>query len=521
MNSRLFIKDNLDLILILTLYSLLAVISLKYFNIIGCDEIAYINIAHGYAIGDFSDAINGYWSPLYSWLLTPFFISGFTPLYGVYASKTLALIIGFFTIISLKLLSNVLNMSKISQRSMLFSLMFVILFFALMFSTPDLLVVFLIVTYLSVIFKSDYVDKLIYGVLCGFIGALAYLSKSYAFPFFLAHFILFNIIYYFKDVNSLKKKNILKNLILGLSVFFIISGVWTGLISEKYDKITISTSGEYNHALVGPSYPIHPAFYQGLYKPPNNISNSIWDDLSYVKMNQWSPFESWNSFNRQITILENNAIFAIKIIESFFLIAVILVIATIIFIWKSKSNKITKEKLIYLLITMIIYTFGYCFIAVEWRYLWLISVLLMISGFFIIDNIAKNKEITLNLRNILLILLICGIIIQPLQSIIQLSNEDNSFFDLSEKLKDGYNITGSIASNKWGNTLIISYYMNTKYYGGTKENESLYDLKNELENNNIDYYFVWDSVPISDLSNYKEITNSKIKGLMIYKRIKN
>ncbi|HML06222.1 MAG TPA: hypothetical protein VK426_10650 [Methanobacterium sp.] len=521
-----FIKKNLDLILILLIYSLLALFSIRYYVYIGGDEISYINIAHGYAIGDFGDAINGYWSPLYSWLMAPFFLSGFTPLYGTLASKTLSLIIGFFTIISVKLLLNTLKTSETTQRAVLISLIPVVLYFTLMYNTPDLLVVFLLIIYFSIVFKSNYSDKLTYGFLCGFIGALAYLSKSYAFPFFLAHFMLFNLIYYFKDVNSFKKKNILKNLILGLSVFFVISGVWAGIISEKYDKLTISTSGEINHDLIGPEYNLysmkyidHPVYRDGLLKPPNKLSNSIWDDMSYLKMKEWGAFDSLSSFNHQISIFWLNIIYAIQIIESFFPIAAILVIAMLIFIWKSKSNKIAKEKLVYLLITMFIYTIGYCFIAIEWRYLWLIFIILIVASFYLVDNLYTSKTISSKIRNVLLIILMISFIIQPISETIIFSNSENYYYDLSNTLKNNYGIHGNIASDSWGDTLTISYYLETKYYGQPKKYYNSNDLQIELENNDIDYYFVGDSNNTVTLSDYKEITNGKINGLMIYKKI--
>ena len=42
---------------------------------------------------------------------------------------------------------------------------------------------------------------------------------------------------------------------------------------------------------------------------------------------------------------------------------------------------------------MIIYIGGYCIIIPEWRYLWLIFILLMFSGFFIIDRLYKSNVI--------------------------------------------------------------------------------------------------------------------------------
>ena len=134
-------------------------------------------------------------------------------------------------------------------------------------------------------------------MLCGLIGATAYLTKSFAFPFFVVHFTLFNLIFFFKGM-KIEKKNILKNLFLGLVVFFVVSGLWVGTISENYGKVTISTAEDYNLALVGPKYQdntmgngIPPIYYLGLIKPSNNNTISIWDDLSYIKMDLWSPLE--------------------------------------------------------------------------------------------------------------------------------------------------------------------------------------------------------------------------------------
>lgn len=524
------LKNNLDLILILTIYSLLALISVHFYLYkTGGDEIAYINIAHAYVTGSWKNAINGYWSPLYSWLLTPFLLSGFTPLYGIYASKVLSLIIGFFTIISVNLLLNIFKMSKTVKRVTLLSLIPVVLYFALMYNTPDLLVASILIVYLSIIFNPNYSSNQINGMLCGFTGAVAYLSKSFAFAFFIVHFLLFNLIHYFKALNSAKKKNILKNMVLGFAVFFVISGLWASTISEKYDKLTVSTSGEYNHNLVGPEYTDnptisikHPIYYESLFKPPNSSSTSIWDDLSYIKMEHWSPFDSWDHFEHQIKILGENTIYAAHIIESFFQISLLLVMIMIFFIWKSKTNE--KNKLSYLLITMLIYILGYCFITVEWRYFFFIFILLVVSSFYMVDILNRNKILRKNIINVLLVALTFCFIFQPVYETISLSNNDNSLYNLSSALKSDYGIHGNIASSnshdKWWSTLIISYYLNSKYYGSTIEMNSTKKLQKELKNNKISYLFVWDNESIPKLSNYKEITNGKIEGLRIYSRIK-
>ena len=190
MKNWSFLNDNWDIITVLAVYTILAFFSLRYFQYkIGGDEISYINIAKAYSVGDWGNAINGYWSPLYSWLMAPFLLFGFKPLYAVYVSKTVSIIIGFFTIISVRRLSRTFVMDKMVERSILVVLIPSILYFSLICNTPDLLLVCILIYYLSIIFDPRYSDNLINGVLCGLLGALAYFTKGFAFPFFLFHFI--------------------------------------------------------------------------------------------------------------------------------------------------------------------------------------------------------------------------------------------------------------------------------------------------------------------------------------------
>ncbi len=308
---------------------------------------------------------------------------------------------------------------------------------------------------------------------------------------------------------------------LGVTIFFIISGLWIGTISDKYEKLTISTSGDYNQALVGPNSLCDPVFTLGLIEPPNKNAVSIWDDPSYIIINQWNPFDSWEHFKYEIGLIWENIIYTILLIESFFLIGVIILIISLWFTFRLKSEKPSKDTLIYLWITMVIYSGGFCFVRTEWRYLWFTFILLMLTSFYLIDRLYKIKTFTPNLRNILLIILICAFIIQPVYEGIKFSNSNNSAYNLSNQLKNDYGIHGNIASNIWGgNSFTISYYLNAKYYGQAKKTNNSMDLNRELNENKIDYYFVWDNESIPPLIDYREITNGKIEGLKIYSRIK-
>ncbi|ADZ08980.1 hypothetical protein Metbo_0729 [Methanobacterium lacus] len=525
MRNWSILKNNWDILIIFISYFFLVILIFPYFQfkILG-DEISYINIAHAYALGHWANAINGYWSPMYSWLMVPFLIIfGFKPIYGVYISKFISIFIGLFTIFCVRRMSQKLDINKNIERILLFVLVPSITFFVLLYNTPDLLLASLLILYLSILFQRNYADNLKYAVLCGIIGALAFFTKSFAFPFFIITFILFNLIFYFRIKIQIQRKNILKGSILGLTIFLLISGLWIGVIDEKYDKPTISTSGEYNQALVGPEYKVNimdtgisPIYYKGLIEPPNEDTISIWDEFSYMNLDKWNPFGSWQNMNYELNLIVANIVYSFNITESYLPIAIILLISMVVVAFSKSIKKTSRNNLKYLLLTIFVYTGGYCLITPEWRYLWFIFLLLMISGFYIIDLLNKNNVITVKTRNIMLIFLICTLIFQPILEINYFVNQKDNSYYLSNSLQKEFNINGNLASNSWS-TLEIAYYLNSKFYGNiTTDNSTL--LNQELMKFNIDYYFSWNSTSNYNLSNYHEITNNKIDGLKIYSR---
>ncbi|MBI5681016.1 MAG: hypothetical protein HZC47_08990 [Methanobacterium sp.] len=483
------------------------------------DGISYITIAQKYINGDFINAINGYWGPLLSWLLIPLLQFSSSPQSSVYLMKILSLITGFFTIIGIRLLINNFEIEKTIKTAIVFSLIPTILYFSFFITTPDLLITCTIVYYLYFIFSPNYCNNLLMGILCGLSGALSYLSKSYALAFFLTHFIIFNLFFYFQSENKKKHATILKNLFLGLLIFFTVSGLWIGLISDKYDKLTIGTAGEYNYNFVGPESNGHYDYYMGLVKPPNESAVSSWEDPSYFKMESWSPFESWDYLKFQMKIILDNILKIINIFELFSIFSIIIIITAIILLFKSGSNTLDKNKIIYLLTTILLYSGGYSLIFVETRYLWLIDILLLITGGYVLSLLFKMNFLNKTQKNILIVFLILSFIITPISGLIQDLNAGEKIYDLSVNLKKDNNLHGNLASNKnWVISNSIAFYTGTKYFGMTKKTDDYTKLKTEIEENNINYYMVWgESNENFYLSKfYKEMTNGTIKGLKIY-----
>ncbi len=508
-NNRL-LNTNSIFFTSLIVYTISAILLFNYYQyIISSDGLSYISISQEYVIPSFSNAINGYWSPLFSWMLTPFLFFGSTNMYIIHSAKILSLIIGFITLIGVKFLFSKFISRDLSNISVLIMIP-IVLYFAFYLITPDLLLICLILFYLGIIFDPNYSFQLRNGLVCGFIGTLAYLSKTFAFIFFILHFIIFNTLFYFNELDYERKKRIKKNLLLGLTVFLVLSGIWVVLISDKYHELTIGTSGTYNQNLVGQESHGHPPLYQGLIAPPNNYALSSWEDPTYFKMNSWNPLDSIKSFIFEFNIIWNNIIKTGYILLEFSVLSLLILVVTMIFIFKYKKDKVSRRKLMYLLITILIYSGGYCLIYVESRYLLIISILILLMGLYLIETSYKNEFFNQNIKNLLLIFLIISFLIMPFNELNNNINVGKTYHDLGYDLKDNYSIHGNIASNdQWYVSLILAYYLNDKYYGQTQKETSLNDLKTELKNNNIDYYFEWGSSNQTDLP-YNEITGGKL-----------
>jgi len=501
---------------VLIIYSILGLLLLKYYQYqINPDGICYLSIAQKYLNGDFRNAINGYWSPLLSWLLAPFLLSGLPPLL---AAKLISLIVGLLTIIGVRLLSYRFQMTERIRNMVLFSLIPSTLYFSLSVITPDLLGVCILVYYLNVIFNAHYSSRGYKGIFCGALGATAYLSRSYVFPFFIFHFLLFNVFHYFNGMTKEKKKNVLLNLFSGLAIFFVISGSWIYIISNKYNKITFGTAGKYNYERVGPESIGQPAL-KGFAEPTNETAVSAEEDPSYIEMKPWSPMQSWASFKHQLILIFKNIYRTIYIYSKFSFLAIPIIIASLLLCIRSPDKLISQKNTFFPLVTMAIYSAGYIPLCLDERYLWIIYVQLILMGGYLL-NILYQKEASDNPRKkIVLMLFILSFVAMPLKNLIQSINTNKDIYTLSKILKNQYGIQGNIASNKERHkSLYLSYYLNSKYYGEAYNNIAEKDLPAELSKNNIDYYLVWDESNDESqiLSSYTEITSEGVPGLRIY-----
>ncbi len=387
--TDLWPSHQLFYIVILICYFIIGLILLPFFQYtIHPDGISYIDIAKNYVDGNIGKAINGYWGPALSWMLVPLLLLGMAPLYAI---KLLSLAIGALTIIGIARLSYRFEITEPIRKIIIIFCIPIILFYALAFLTPDLLVLSVLAFFFSIIFDDRYPLTPINGVLCGLSGAIAYLSKSYSLFFFPLCFVLLSGLHYYRKISPDEKRNVLKGLGAGLAVFLIICSLWITLISLKYGGLTISTSGSYNYALVGPESMGHPMLTSGLINPENGTI-SIWDDPSYLPVQKWSPIGSWANFIFQLNLLLNNTWQSINIIKGFSVLTLpIAILYTILCLYRYKGQ-VLRVTALYPILSALLFLSGFIIIFVEDRYIWIITILLILMGGELITYVMKSSR---------------------------------------------------------------------------------------------------------------------------------
>jgi hypothetical protein len=525
----------LMLILVLVAYSVVIILS-KQYEIYSADSTIYLDIAEKYLNGDFANAVNGYWGPMFSWLLIPFLYFGASKLFAINA---LNLIVGIFTVVGVWALSLRFEISEKIRSVVLISLLPVILFVSTV-ELHDFLLLLFLVYYLGIIFNNGYPGRIYNGMLCGILGAVAYFTKSYAFPFFVFHFLFMNIAHFIKSETKERKRNVLRNAIAGIVLFSIISGAWIAVLSNKYGHFTISNMGKANFSGMAPGLPDtglelgNPMFYEGFFPPSNKTAFSAWEDPSVMlsTLTLWNPVENISYLKHFLKNISKNVTECIRIFGSFSRLSYVIIVAYILILIDQLFNKqILRADMLYSFITLLLFTGGYMPFHLELRYLWIDNILLLLMGGYVLTILFQNAFFKNNLRkNIIIIFFAVSFILTPLKSFVQAGHDNLSqkMYDLSQILKDKYDIQGNIASNRewecipvhdsWHKTFRLAYQLNSKYYGQAKLDINDSELENEFKKYNIDYYFFWGEPYKTShlLSQYREITGGEITGLRIY-----
>lgn len=256
------------------------------------DAISYFSISKKYFLSHYSEAINGYWGPFYSWIILPSFYLGIEP---VVFARLVNVIFSFMLFNLISYYSAKLNFDNRTKIISIYFFILPALFFTFWYVTPDYLLLLLSLIYILLVLDGNILSDIKVALFSSLIAALMYFTKSYGLVFFIAFQTVTFLTYYLKNKKSRKK--IILYYAISIIFFLMIISPWVYLLSNKYGYFTFSTSGKINLLIVNPKLNFHhPPIENGLIAPNDKYSVSAWDDPNVNLYPEWSPFKSSNDF---------------------------------------------------------------------------------------------------------------------------------------------------------------------------------------------------------------------------------
>lgn len=370
------------------------------------DATSYFTIAEKYARFDMRHAINGYWGPLFSWLLVPAVWVGLGPELDSIA-KLILVAAGVGTLGLLYYFLRSHGASRTLGNGICVALMPMLFgWVALGAVSPDLVFTFLIVGFAIVLERFWVQPSRNAGFLLGAIGALMYFTKGIGLYLFV---VVMGCVAIWQWWRTRNYRQVVRRfwpvaVSCGLLVVpFIV------VLSLKYDQFTISTTGTYVQRVFGPAMRgEHLMLSKGPLAPPNETAHTIWEDPSAMlpSMPVWNPFSpAGNRMYFLHDVVWRNVdvtIQAIKDAGAFSAVAVVAMIAGCV---ARGSTRFRRSQRLLAMIAGVL-AVAYVMVYTEPRYLWPVLILaVMAFGLWLVQMERKGL-----LGRAQIVLAVCGIV---------------------------------------------------------------------------------------------------------------
>ena len=493
------------------------------------DAVSYLTIARKYRAWEFSDAINGYWSPLLSWLVAPFLCLG-APM--EVTGKCLEIAIGAGALSAVWWLGKRLELPEAVRVWTTLALVPAVAMYALTDTTPDVLVAALLAGYIGVVIGPDYPRSPWQGAACGLLGALAYLAKAYAFPFFLAHFLVVSgYLFVRRRSSGMELRRLAAATAAGLLVFAVVAGGWAGLLSRKYSRPTIGTTGAYQFSLHGQG---HPTDVGGLYPPATKLAISAWEDptdLSIVPrppgaspparprpavvpaaVPKVKPFLPDGPFSRLLYRVYHNLIRYTGTLFRLSPLSPFILLGLLIACWNVPRGG-ERDRWVILIGTMLLYPAGYLLIFINERFFWLIAFLLSLSAGLLTTALPVLRRKPWSTCFAVVVAL--SLSLWPAWLLIRLRHhvlEETPAVaaQLRPMMPPGTRIASDL---EWGITNSIAFHLDARYYGLLRPDASAQEQQQQLRQYRIEYLLVWgDPAWCPFLESAREVPINQVAG---------
>lgn len=476
------------------------------------DAVAYMTIAQRYAAQDFPHAINGMWSPLQLWIISPFMGSDLKSNFEIAQLSNLIVIlfIQLMTLLWLRLSS----LNYVSCISILWTMVPCLVCFSYLQVFGDLLSVFLLMlSFYLLMFQKN---RPIYLALAALLGALAYYAKSYNFYYFP----LVLILILFTDrtkPNWLKWKESL----YALFIFGFALAPWINLLHQKYGKWTSGISGELNMTWYLVNHREYRADLDLLVPPIYKDSPSFWEDPWWVQGPIHHATESIDMLLRKLARIGHTFFDTIEQISYISPLA-ILGIFYMLLLLASKTPLSRPQRV--LIIATAILPLGYLTVHVESRYLWLLLPIALIFSYHILQKIydtTKFKAVGYGSA----LLIATTFWAHPMIEMEKLLDKGKTEYMEAQVIIDaGLKGQNFISNRNGGELWKIMYWSQNQFYETQQKKYTASQLASEINKYEIDaiLYFTQEASDWEiDLEVYKSLgfsQKSKTDGMLIFTR---
>ena len=512
-----------------------------FFHRVAPDAVSYLTIARKYRAWEFRDAINGYWSPLLSWLLAPLLCLGAPT---DVTAKCLQVVIGAGGLSAVWWLGKRLDLSEGVRVWTTLALVPAVAMYALTDTTPDLLVAVILAMYIGVVIGNEYPRSPWQGAACGLLGALAYLAKAYAFPFFLTHYLAVSCYLFLRRRSSGEDvRRLVAATALGLLVFAVVAGAWASLLSSKYSRITIGTTGSYQLSLGGRG---HPTDVGGLYPPTNQMAVSAWEDPSNLRIPPREPgtkssvnpkpaaepkdtpfaepgdkpavkpaAKPWGNGWRYQHVLDRICHNGIRYMGTLFRLSplsLVILLGLLISCWMVPGGP-ARDRCVILLGTLLLYPVGYLLIFITERFFWLITFLLSLSAGLLTTGLPVLRRKPWSTYWAIVVAISFSLwpawILARLWHHV-LEETPGVAAQLRPVMPPGTRIASDL---EWGITNSIAFHLDARYYGLLRPDASAEEQDRQLREHQIRYLLVWDDpARYPFLASGREVPTAPIAG---------
>lgn len=474
------------------LYAIVYFCALPFFqHQMDVDTIGYIAAAEHYAEGNLLAGINGYWSPLLSWLLVPF-LSLKVP--ALLAIKLIDLLAGIVTLTLIASIARQLHFNSQYTRLCMLIAMPHLAMYSLCVATPDVLACMSwmgVACYALKFFTRN--DHIAIANLAVW-GAISYFAKYYHFYAFL---LLLAVLMIAVWIASRNKKAVLAYLQAAV-LFLVIAGAWMFAIYTKHGVFTPTTAASHNLYTAYSHLPNIPQ--AGEHLLPLDYDKYSYTAWEYVP-DYLVAVNVQTNIGPGIHTMARHAFHNAMEGPLYFYFEFALFLISIVVLFKVKALR-NNICLTALLLATLIYPAGYFITTVDYRYLLFCVIASLILSMFALQ-VTHSRAI-----KIIIGVLLAGSFLLPFHRINQFAHKGgkyllmNEFFNDSQRLK-GEHIMSS--PRAWSRGIALAYQAKAKYYD-TLLPERVQPSINELKQHGITYYLcLRDEIP-AEMANYPAAT---------------